>query len=65
MTPDRAELRRLMRRHGLTSTAVAQLVGRHPVTVCQWTSGGRPVPTYALVILRQYRPRSATHARAR
>ena len=53
MTPRRAELRRLMRLHRLTAATLAPRVGRAQSTVLQWMCGGRDVPEYALIILRQ------------
>ena len=48
---DRDDLRDLMQRHGLSSRAVATLVGVHPVTVRRWMTGKARVPQSALMVL--------------
>jgi len=46
-------LRDLMRREGLTSRDVAELVGVHPVTVRKWMCGESRVPQAVLMVLDQ------------
>lgn len=46
------KLRRLMKKHRLTSPMVAKMIGVQPQSVRQWMCGSRPVPEYALTIIQ-------------
>lgn len=50
----RIELRRIMRDNKLTAREVASLVDRSQSSVLHWMCGSRPVPKFALTILRAH-----------
>ena len=47
-----AELNALMRKHKLNSPQVAEMVGVKPNTVRKWCCGLRPVPFYAIRLIK-------------
>lgn len=56
--------RELQANLGLSKSQVAALIGIHLDTVAKWRSGKRPVPAYALTILKHETERRARQEQA-